>query len=235
VVLELLRASVRELHRLDPLLTADEAVAGRKDDGDPEEDLQRSGHVHGLLSTARGREDERVRHDDDAATEGLRELPATNGLDGAVLDAGVTHRRVLQNRRDDLPRRRDGELHHDAAAEVRLLRQLLLVAVLHLVDVTPDDAADDFLVERTANVRLTGDDVRRLGATTTESTGAAAVARAVATATTLADGAEVTEADGAFTGTTAARTGADQAETPDAVGLADLVADQTAKAVSRAV
>src|SRR4029079_2128379 len=222
VVLELLRASVRELHRLDPLLTADEAVAGRKDDGDPEEDLQRSGHVHGLLSTARGREDERVRHDDDAATERLRELPAANRLHRAVLDASVTHRRVLQHRRDDLARRRDGELHHDAAAQVRLLRQLLLVAVLHLVDVAPDDAADDLLVERTTNVRLTGDDVGRLGATATEATGPAAVARAVAAAAALADRPEVTETDGAFTGTTAARTGADQAQAADAVGLADL-------------
>src|SRR4029077_14972449 len=105
------------------------------------------------------------------------ELPAANRLDGAVLDAGVTHRRVLQNRRDDLTRRRDGELHHDAAAEVRLLRQLLLVAVLHLVDVAPDYAADDFLVQRTANVRLTGDDVGRLGATAAEAAGAAAVTR----------------------------------------------------------
>src|SRR4029077_18838042 len=145
------------------------------------------------------------------------ELPAANRLDGAVLDAGVTHRRVLQNRRDDLARRRDGELHHDAAAEVRLLRQLLLVAVLNLVDVAPDDAADDLLVERTANVRLTGDDVGRLGATTTETAGAAAVARAVAAAAALADGAEVTETDGPFTRTAAARTGADEAETADAV------------------
>src|SRR5689334_6474727 len=101
-----------------------------------------------LSTAASGREDERVRNDDDTAAEGLRELPPANRLDGAVLDAGVTHGRVLQNRRDDLAGSRDGELHHDAAAQLRLLRQLLLVAVLHLVDVAPDDAADDLLVER---------------------------------------------------------------------------------------
>ena len=149
--------------------------------------------------------------------------------------AGVAHRRVLEDRRDDLARRRDGELHHDAAAEVRLLRQLLLVAVLHLVDVAPDDAADDLLVERPANVRLTGDDVGRLGATATEAAGAAAVARAVAAAAALADGAEVAEADGALAGATAARAGADQAQTADAVRLADLVADQAAEDVGRVV
>src|SRR5579862_9348615 len=155
-----------------------------------------------LLSSAGRRENERVGNDDDTAAQGLRELPATNRLHGAVLDPGVAHRRVLEDRRDDLTRRRDGELHHDAAAELRLLRQLLLVAVLHLVDVATDDAADDLLVERAANVRLTGDDVRGVRATATEATGAAAVAAAVAAAATLADGAEVSETDGPFAGAT---------------------------------
>src|SRR4029077_14297821 len=84
-----------------------------------------------------------VRDDDDTAAEGLRELPPTDGLNGAVLDARVAHRRVLEHRGDDLAGGRDGELHHDAAAELGLLRELLLVAVLHLVDVATDDAADD--------------------------------------------------------------------------------------------
>ena len=111
--------------------------------------------------------------------------------------------------------------------------QLLLVAVLHLVDVAPDDAADDLLVERAAHVGLAGDDVGRPGATAAEAAGAAAVARARAAAAALADGAEVAEADGALAGAAAARARADQAQAADAVGLADLVADQAAEHVLR--
>ena len=131
-------------------------------------------------ATPLGRQHERIRHDDDAAAERLRELPAADGLDGAVLDTRVAQRRVLQDRRDDLTRRRDRELHHDAAAEVRLLRQLLLVAVLHLVDVAPDDAADDLLVERSADVGDAREHVGRPRAPAAQPAGAAAVARAVA-------------------------------------------------------
>ena len=108
-----------------------------------------------------------------------------------------------------------------------------LVAVLHLVDVAADDAADDFLVERAAHVGLAGDDVWSPGPTTAETTGATTVARAIAAAAALADGAEVAETDGAFAGTTAAGARADETETADAVGLADFVADETAEHVDR--
>src|SRR5579885_2445238 len=97
------------------------------------------------LRAASGREAERVADDDDTAAEGLGELPTTDRLHHAVLDAGVAHGRVLQHRRDHLPGGSDGELHGDAAAKVGLARELLLVAVLHLVDVAADDAADDLL------------------------------------------------------------------------------------------
>ena len=111
-------------------------------------------------AAAGGREAERIGDDDDTAAEGLGELPATHRLDHAVLDAGVAHGRVLEHRGHHLAGRGDGELHRDAAAELRLAGQLLLVAVLHLVDVAPDDAADDLLVQRPAHVGLAGDDVR---------------------------------------------------------------------------
>jgi hypothetical protein len=152
-------------------------------------------------------------------------------LNGAVLDAGVAHGRVLEHRGDDLTRRRDGELHHDAAAQVGLLRELLLVAVLHLVDVAPDDAADDLLVERPADVGLTGDDVGRVGTTAAQAAGAAAVARAVAAAAALANRAQVAKADRALARAAAARARADEPEAADAVGLADLVADEAAQHV----
>src|SRR5262249_51219418 len=103
--------------------------------------------------------------------------------------------------------------------------------VLHLVDVATDDAADDLLVERPAYVCLTGDDVGRLGAPSTEAAGATAVAGSVAAATTVTDGAEVAEADGAFAGAAAARTRTHQAQAADAVRLADLVADEAAEHV----
>src|SRR5207247_91999 len=99
------------------------------------------------------------------------------------------------------------------------------------VQVAPDDAADDFLVQRAAHLRRPGDDVGSVGAAPAETAGATAVARAVAAAAALADGAEVAEADGAFAGAAAALARADQAETADAVGLADLRADQSAEDV----
>src|SRR6185369_2043394 len=126
------------------------------------------------------------RDDDDTSAERLRELPAPHRLHRAVLDLGVAHGRVLEHRRDHLARRRDGELHHDAATELRLLRQLLLVAVLHLVDVPPDDAADDLLVERSARRHLPHDQLRGLGATGVQGALTEAVAVAEAAGTIMA-------------------------------------------------
>src|SRR5215213_4452971 len=151
-----------------------------------------------LLSRAPARrgERERVGDDDDTATEGLGELPSADRLDDTVLDPGVAHGGVLEHRGHHLAGGGDGELHGDPAAEVRLAGQLLLVAVLHLVDVPADDAADDLLVQRAAHVGLTGDDVRGLGPTPTQTASAPAVTGPVAAATALADGAQVAETDG---------------------------------------
>src|SRR6185312_8849888 len=158
---------------------------------------------------------------------------APHGLRDALLDRRVVHRRVRHDRRNDLTGTADGELHHDAAVQVLLVHQLLLVAEADFVQVTADDAADDFLVERAAHLRRTGHDVRSVRATTAEATGAAAVARAVAAAAALADGAEVAEADRAFAGAAAALARADQAEAADAVRFADLRADAAAEHVLR--
>src|SRR5450432_4302537 len=65
-----------------------------------------------------------------------------------------------------------------------------------------------------------------MGTPATEPTCASAVTGAVAAASPLADGAQITEANGPFTGAATARAGADQTQAPHAVGLADLVADQ---------
>ena len=89
------------------------------------------------------RQDEGIGDDHAAPVERRRELPATHGRDGAALDALVSDRRSLHGGRADLPRCRDGELHVDISEEVWLAQQLLLVAVLHLVDVASNDAADD--------------------------------------------------------------------------------------------
>ena len=59
-----------------------------------------------LARDAPWRQHEGIRHDDDAAAERRRELPPTDGLDSAVLDAPVAQRRILEDRRDDLARRR---------------------------------------------------------------------------------------------------------------------------------
>src|SRR5215471_17481819 len=99
-----------------------------------------------------------------------------------------------QRRRNHLARRRDRELNDYAAAQILVLHRLLLVAELHLIDVATDDAANDFLVQRAAHLRRTGDDIRRVRATATETASATAVARARAAATAFADCAEVTEA-----------------------------------------
>src|SRR5579871_6043232 len=184
-----------------------------------------------LAFAARRLEDERVGDDDDAAALRLRELPATDGAGDALVDRRIVHRRLLHDGGDHLPRAGDGELDDHAAVQIGLLGQLLLVAELHFVDVAPDDAADDLLVERAAHLRGAGDDVRRVGATAAEAAGAAAVAGAGAAAAALADGAEVAEADRAFAGAAAAAPGADQAEAADAVRFADLRADEAAEHV----
>src|SRR5579871_1769383 len=127
------------------------------------------------LFRARRLEHERIGDDDDAAALRTRELPAANRAGDALLHLRVVHRRVLHHRRDDLPGARDGELDHDAAVEIGLLHELLLVAELHFVQVAANDAADDFLVERAAHLRSAGDDVGRVRATAAEAAGAAAV------------------------------------------------------------
>src|SRR4029077_15965291 len=133
-----------------------------------------------LARDAPWRQHEGIRHDDDAAADRRRELPAPDGLDSAILDAPVAQRGILEDRRDDLARRADRELHHDPAAELWMLRQLLLVAVLHLVDVAPDDPADDLLVELSADVGDAREHVGCARAPPTQPAGAPAVARAVA-------------------------------------------------------
>ena len=130
------------------------------------------------------------------------------------------------------------ELHHDPAAQVWLLRQLLLVAVLHLVDVAPDDPADDLLVELSADVGDAGDHVGRARAPTAQPAGAAAVARAVAGRTSPPPFPIVPRLPRpmrALAGATAAHARADHAQPTDSVCRADLVADQAAEHVRRVV
>src|SRR5207237_6939488 len=102
---------------------------------------------------------------------------------------------------------------------------------LHFVQGAPDEAADEFVVDGAAHLRRPGDHVGRVRPAPAETAGATAVARARAAAAALADGAEVAEDDGAFTGAAAALARADQAEAADAVGFADLRAHQPAEDV----
>src|SRR6185436_19937225 len=116
-----------------------------------------------------------------------RERPAANRLDDALFGLRVTQRRARERRGLDLAGGRDDELHLHATLKVGALVELLLIAELHLVHVALDDAADDFLRERAAHVRLTAADERDLGLATVESACAAAVAGAFTTACTVAD------------------------------------------------
>ena len=153
---------------------------------------------------------------------GLGNSQRLTALDDARFDPRVAQRRALQHRGEHLPGGRDRELDHDAPAEVGLLHELLLVAVLHLVDVAADDAANDLLVEGAADGDLAQLDLGR-----------ARIACPVARAATLADCAEVTETDGSIAGPAAARSRADQTQAADAVGLTDLIADEPTEDVLR--
>ena len=99
---------------------------------------------------------------------------------GGLLDDGVA----------DLAVAGDVELDGDAALDVRVLLEAAEVAVADLVDVGADDAADDVLVERAADLGLGLADRRRVAAAAAEAgTGAATVAAAAAAAGALGGGA----------------------------------------------
>src|SRR4051794_24558582 len=114
-------------------------------------------------SAARLLEHERIGDDHDAAAFRRRERPAANRFDDALLGFRITQGRARERRGLNLARRRDDELHLHATLQVGALVELLLIAELHLVHVALDDAADDFLRERAAHVRLAAADERNLG------------------------------------------------------------------------
>jgi hypothetical protein len=64
----------------------------------------------------------------------------------------------------------DRELNHHASHQVRRLHKLALVAELHFVDVTANDAANDLFVERATHFSSTGDNLGCMHPTTTQTT-----------------------------------------------------------------
>src|SRR5262249_20569645 len=117
--------------------------------------VEESGEVGKLLG-ASSFEDERIGDDDDTAALRLRELPAPHRLRNALLDVRIIHRRVLHHRRNDLTSAADRKLDHHAPIQVLLMHQLLLVAEPHLIQVTADDAPNDFLIQRATHLSRTG-------------------------------------------------------------------------------
>src|SRR5262249_10953313 len=120
----------------------------------------RSPAVAATVVTTRRLQHEGIVDDDDAAAFRSREAPALHRVDDAVLGARRAHVRAVERRALHRARRGDDEVHDDAAREIRTLVQLLLVAEPDLVDVALDDAPDDFLRQRAADVRVAGTDAR---------------------------------------------------------------------------
>src|SRR5579862_2674360 len=91
-------------------------------------------------------EDERIRHDDDAALR-LGKLPAADRAGDARRDRVVAERRALHHRGRHLSVGGDGERDVHFAGQLGVARELLLVTEAHLVEVALHDAPDDLAVE----------------------------------------------------------------------------------------
>jgi len=158
-------------------------------------------------------------------TERLGELPAPHCLHHAVLTRMLPMVELCKTEAMTVPVAAIvnwTEMRPDRSA---FFVNSVFVAVLHLVDVAADDAADDLLVQRPAHIGLAGM-TSGARARRPPKPPAHAIARARTAAAALADGAKVAKADGAFAGTTAARPGTNQTKTAHAVGFTDLVANQ---------
>ena len=99
------------------------------------------------LFAASGLEHEGIGDDDDTTLRPW-ELPATKRTSDTLLNGRVTEGRGLHDAGDNCAGRSDGEVDHDAAFHTGVAGQLTLVAELHFVDVTTNDAANQFLIER---------------------------------------------------------------------------------------
>src|SRR6185436_6717246 len=144
--------------------------------------------------------------------------------------------RALLDRRDHLAVAGDRELRDKAAVQLRIVRQRLVVAVLHLVDVAPDDAADDVPVEVAARRDVAREDLGRDRLALAE-VGRDVPAIAVADAGTAsrtdtgtdADRAETAGAQRVLAGAAAALARAENAHASDAVGAGDRRIDELAE------
>src|SRR6202008_4036542 len=109
---------------------------------------------------AGGAESKRIRRDvHDAAALRLRELDVSQDVGDAVFDLGLVQPAGL--RRDDAAVIVDGEARVDRARQRRLHDELLLVAVLDLIQLLPHVAANRVLFE-TADRGRVADRHRRL-------------------------------------------------------------------------
>src|SRR5262249_38289020 len=122
----------------------------------------------------------------------------------------------------------DGEGGVHRAGQRRLDDELLLVAVLDLVQLLAHVAADGVLVEAADRRRVADGHPRLLGGSAAHAAPAPARAVARAHARAVAAGAVTTGADGAHAGAAAARAHARDPVAPAAGHLARLVADEAA-------
>src|SRR6185295_1603940 len=148
---------------------------------------------------ARRVERERIVHLHAAAALGLGELDVLDHLGDAARDLAVD---AVAGRRRDRAVGRDEELGLHRARQGRLGEQLLLVAVLDLLKVAVDVAADDRLVEIARGRRLTDRHRRHRGRASAHPAAAAAHAVALAGARAVTDRAVAAGADGVPSGAT---------------------------------
>src|SRR5262245_52875056 len=170
-------------------------------------------------------EGERIVHLHVAAALRLRELDALDDACHAARHVGID---AVARRRLHVAVTGDQELRLHRAAEARLREQLLLVAVLDLLDVALDVSTDDRLVEIALRVGLADRDRRHRRRTAAHTTAATTDAVARARAGAVTDRAVTAGTDRAPARATAARTEARPAVSEPTVHLAGLVAEQTA-------
>src|SRR5690606_22652653 len=189
-------------------------------------------------TSARGLEDERVVHADDAAPFGAREGPALDRARDAAL-----HRRAPEVARRDGGRLHaavggDHPAHGDAALEARVRLEALLVAVADLRQVAADDAADGLRRERAGDRRALRADSRDARGTVAQGAADRAVSpgavagTAAGAAAAAAHRAELADAD-EVADPPRAHAGAGHAEASVAGVGADLLAHQRADGAHR--